>query len=374
MIWAAKSKINEYNINELKEILRIIKTQKTKKVNVNFPHLQITQSAFSEETENDLMFYTKWIETLNTSQETKTLVKMILMSILEEISYTRKDGQYLRWDYRSEKIKQRNKKREEQNKSPIKPFDKGVILSIKEAFIKALRVAIDDIQLLKNTMSIRDTSYQKLIQGSVLELLPKMEENQFSGVISSPPYCNRYDYTRTYALELTYLGISETEIRQLRQSQLSCTVENKSKLDILEELYYSLSKSERFVYGKNIITHNKVFQEINKALEIRLDRGEINNKGVLRMVKNYLIELTFVILEMYRTCQSGAYVILVNDLVKYSGEIIPIDTFFTQVAEEIGFSPVTIYILPQRKGNSSQQMGRFGRTALRKSITVWQKP
>jgi DNA modification methylase len=92
------------------------------------------------------------------------------------------------------------------------------------------------------------------------------------------------------------------------------------------------------------------------------------------MVKNYLIELTFVILEMYRTCQSGAYVILVNDLVKYSGEIIPIDTFFTEVAEEIGFSPITIYILPQRKGNSSQQMGKFGRIALRKSITVWQKP
>jgi site-specific DNA-methyltransferase (cytosine-N4-specific) len=31
-------------------------------------------------------------------------------------------------------------------------------------------------------------------------------------------------------------------------------------------------------------------------------------------------------------------------------------------------------VLPQRKGNSSQQMGRYGRAALRKSITIWQKP
>jgi DNA modification methylase len=126
---------------------------------------------------------------------------------------------------------------------------------------------------------LRNTSYQKLIQGNVLELLPTMEDNKFSGVISSPPYCNRYDYTRTYALELTYLGIGETEIRQLRQSQLSCTVENKSKLEKLEELYNSLGKYERFLSGKNIISNNQVFQEINKALEMRLERGEINNKG-----------------------------------------------------------------------------------------------
>jgi hypothetical protein len=33
-----------------------------------------------------------------------------------------------------------------------------------------------------------------------------------------------------------------------------------------------------------------------------------------------------------------------------------------------------LFVLPQRKGNSSQQMGRFGRQALRKSITIWQKP
>jgi DNA modification methylase len=374
LIWQVKSKINQYNIKDLEKVLKLIETQKTEKVNLNFPHLQITQSAFSEETENDLMFYTQWIKTLDISPESQTLLKMILMSILEEISYTRKDGQYLRWDYRSDKIRQRNQKRLEQKKIPIKPFDKGVIFSVKEAFSKALNRAIHDIKSINTKKIFTYTSYQKLIQGNVLELLPTMENNKFSGVISSPPYCNRYDYTRTYALELTYLGIGETEIRQLRQSQLSCTVENKSKLDSLEKLYKSLGKYEIFLECKKIISNNQVFEEINKALETRLERGEVNNKGVLTMVKNYLIELTFVILEMYRTCQSEAYVILVNDLVKYSGEIIPIDTFFTEVAEQIGFCPIAIYILPQRKGNSSQQMGKFGRTALRKSITVWQKP
>ena len=42
-----------------------------------------------------------------------------------------------------------------------------------------------------------------------------------------------------------------------------------------------------------------------------------------------------------------------------------------------GFSPRLVDTLldqPQRKGNSSQQMGKYGRVALRESITFWRKP
>ena len=85
-------------------------------------------------------------------------------------------------------------------------------------------------------------------------------------------------------------------------------------------------------------------------------------------------ELTFVFAELQRVCRSGAYVAFVNDNVRYAGEIIPVDTLTTNLAEQVGFEPVKIYVLPQRKGNSSQQMGRYGRAALRKSITVWRKP
>ncbi|WP_172957564.1 modification methylase, partial [Aphanothece sacrum] len=373
LIWQAKSKIAQYNLQELEKIIKLIEINIPQQVDLTFPHLKITQFAFSQEIENDLMFYYQWIENLDISQETRILLKMILMSILEEVSYTRKDGQYLRWDYRSEKIQQRNQTRLIQNKKNIKIFNKGDIPSVKESLVKSLNIVFDDIKFSKMSNLMDDKSKQDFIQGSVLDLLPTIEDEKFSGVISSPPYCNRYDYTRTYGLELAYLGINEQEIRQLRQNQLSCTVENRSKLESLEKLYTSLGQHHRFLYCQKILNESKAFQEINNALEKRWERGEVNNKGIVLMVKDYLIELTFVILEMYRTCKKGTYVILVNDLVKYSGEIIPIDTFFTEIAEKIGFSPITIYILPQRKGNSSQQMGKFGRTALRKSITVWQK-
>lgn len=58
--------------------------------------------------------------------------------------------------------------------------------------------------------------------------MPALPGNSYDAVVTSPPYCNRYDYTRTYALELALLGIGEDEISKLRQEMLSCTVENRA--------------------------------------------------------------------------------------------------------------------------------------------------
>jgi DNA modification methylase len=56
-----------------------------------------------------------------------------------------------------------------------------------------------------------------------------MSKESFDAIITSPPYCNRYDYTRTYALELALLNIDEKSLVKLRQAMLSCTVENREK-------------------------------------------------------------------------------------------------------------------------------------------------
>ena len=56
------------------------------------------------------------------------------LSILEDVSYTRKDGQYLRWDHRSSR----------QSKSA---FDKGTIYEFKSAILNKLRLMLDDLRL-----------------------------------------------------------------------------------------------------------------------------------------------------------------------------------------------------------------------------------
>ncbi len=371
LAWEAKSRAFDYDVDELRAIRRLVEETTPPATDVAFPHLTITQSAFPEQTERELMAYTRWIETLDVSEDARILCRLILTSILERVSYTRQDGQYLRWDSRAKKIREHNERRIAQGKKPTRGINKGRLPAVREAFLETLNKIIIDVPELQREPPPPST--QRLLIGSTLYVLPGLAANQFDGVITSPPYANRYDYTRTYALELAYLGVGE-DIFGLRQHQLSCTVENKSKLDELAEHYRAIGAYDRYVRVLDVVQSNEALTESRAALQARNKRGEINNRGVLTMIDQYFTELAFVFAELLRTCRRGARVAFVNDNVRYAGEIIPVDLLSTNLAEQIGFEPVKVYVLPQRKGNSSQQMGRYGRAALRKSITIWRKP
>lgn len=141
-----------------------------------------------------------------------------------------------------------------------------------------------------------------------------------------------------------------------------------------QQCYYSLNLSDRYDKILDIAKNNSVLNEILQALKNRNANGEINNKGVIRMVEGYFTELTFIFAELYRVCKTNAKIAFVNDNVRYAGEVIPVDYLTTMIAEQIGFIPVKIYALKQKKGNSSQQMKKYGKVSLRKSITIWMKP
>jgi site-specific DNA-methyltransferase (cytosine-N4-specific) len=371
LAWEAKARAFDYDLDELHKIRDLVETTAPPPSDRQFPHIRITQTAFPEKIECDLLAYTDWFETLDVREDTKLLCRFILLSLLEDVSYTRKDGQYLRWDGRAEKIRKRNEKRRAKGKRLIKGINKGKLPDVKEAFLQRLNKIIYDINDLQREPL--PPSQQRLIEGSTLYVLPDMEAEQFAGVITSPPYANRYDYTRTYALELAYLGV-EQEIFDLRQRQLSCTVENRTKLDELREFYQDIGHADRYERILDVIQHNAALAEVNAALRARHEFGEVNNRNILRMIDQYFTELTFVFAELYRTCRPGAHVAFVNDNVRYAGEVIPVDLMTTNLAEQVGFDPVKVYVLPQRKGNSSQQMAKYGRTELRKSITIWRKP
>ncbi len=370
LAWAAKSQVFDYDLEELRYVVHLLQNTTPPPTTQRFPHVTITRTAFPEQTESEIMAYKQWIETLEISDKAKALSRLALVSILEQVSYTRKDGQFLRWDRRARKMMARNEKRVAQGKKPFKGIYKGDLPGVRESLITAMRKMIADVAWLQQAPPSK--SEQRLIKGNTLYVLPEMSAEQFAAVITSPPYANRYDYTRTYALELAYLGVRE-EIFNLRQGQLSCTVENQSKLEQLAEVYRNIGKYDRYLHIAEVVQSNAALAEINAALQVRKGLGEINNVGVLTMIAQYFTELAFVFAELYRVSRKGAQVAFVNDNVRYAGEIIPVDTLTTNLAEQMGFSPVKIYILPQRKGNSSQQMGRYGRVALRKSITIWRK-
>lgn len=371
----AKSLIYEYDLSELQNMLEeIVALEVPSGYMKKTPEISITKDGYPIVTSYELAYYKEYFSHSNYSDNAKILLELCTLNSLERISYSAKDGQYLRWDWRSPKIIKASEARAEAGRKPFAvKLDKGKLPSLRQALSEELNFVIEDIKELQSDDKKEFEAKCNFVEGSVLFELPKVEDNTISAVISSPPYCNRYDYTRTYAMELAYLGISENGVKQLRQDLLSCTVENKSKTDLLKDFYESIGRLETYNQVMSLVRENNVLQEINQALKHRNENGEINNKGVLKMVDGYFTELAFLFAELYRVCKSGAYVAFVNDNVRYAGEVIPVDYLTTNLAEQIGFKPLNIYTLRQQKGNSSQQMKKYGRVALRKSITLWRK-
>ena len=247
-----------------------------------------------------------------------------------------------------------------------------IIGDSKETILQELEHVISEIDVIQKQAGPEKKARVYYQQESALKKLPVMEENSIDGVITSPPYCNRYDYTRTYALELVYLGLNEETIKEMRQNQLSCTVESRPKQSRWKHISKDRSRGT-IPEISSVIRDNAVLKEILTALNARKEHGDLNNNGVIRMVEGYFTELAFLYAELYRVCKKGAQVAFVNDNVRYGGEVIPVDFLSCLFAEQFGFHVKKVYCLQQKKGNSSQQMAKFGKVPLRKSITIWEK-
>jgi len=340
---------------------------KIKEPDKHINHILITEDAFPDVADVQLNRYLTYCSKIKDAN-VKTLLQFAAFCILEEISFTRKDGQYLRWDYRS--------KRELAGK----PFDKGRILTFEEALKPKLNQIIADLSpghpgSLFDAIqgNVHKTVPVQITQGSCLEELPKLETGFFDFTVTSPPYCNRYDYTRTYALELVYLGYDNEQVRNLRQSMLSCTVENKEKVNYLSRFYSEMGRADTFDSVMSVYNQCNAMTEVNSILEELNKLEKLNNNNIPRMVKNYFLEMCFVIYEMARVTKSRGYCVMVNDNVRYGGEEIPVDLILSEFAENFGFILDKIFVLPKGKGNSSQQMGDYGRTEVRKCVYLWQK-
>lgn len=332
-------------------------------------HIAITRGAFPDLEEKQLIGYLSYCHQAVSDDNVRAILLYAAFCILEDISYTRKDGQYLRWDMRSGRSQGK------------KPFNKGYIPLFREAITDKLRRITADLeggpvqQHLFNGVSLPETiSYEpKLHEGSCLEILPQMEASTVDFVLTSPPYANRYDYTRTYALELVYLGCGEEKVKNLRQAMLSCTVENKDKRSQLEQYYASLGLESRFHMIDKTFQQQDALQEVIDILEKYRRDGKLNNDNVVRMVRNYFYEMCFVIYELARLLKNGGVIAMVNDNVRYAGEEVPVDLILSDIAESFGLKTRHIWTLGRGKGNSSQQMGNHGRSELRKCVYVWEK-
>ena len=117
------------------ELLDAVKSGDDAPSEYEFRHVRITEAAFPEETEAAIARARHFIANASDSS-VKTLFGLACMTVLEDVSYTRKDGQYLRWDYRS-------------GRTLRSRVDKGPILTFDHALGARLFEMAQDIEPLK---------------------------------------------------------------------------------------------------------------------------------------------------------------------------------------------------------------------------------
>jgi len=258
----------------------------------------------------------------------KDIFLLLFFSILEECSFTSKDGQFLRLKY---------------NKKVADPI---------EALSKKVSQAEEDICRL-NTFLLGSVK-NKLVMpdiylGDARDLSNISFKKPPTVILTSPPYANRYDYTRTYSLELCFHFVKNfEELKKIRFGILRSHIESKIK--------------------ENEKPNHPVIEEVINALNCK----KLNNPKIPIMLTTYFIDMEKVIEEWSKILAERAKIAMVVDNVRFEGELIPVDLVLSDIAEKKGFEVKKI-IVARYKGNSSQQMKKYGKVPVRESIVIWEK-
>lgn len=253
---------------------------------------------------------------------------LLFFSILEECSFTSKDGQFLRLN--------RNKR----TSDPIHAIDRKVIQT--EEDIRKIKILFPDL-------SINSKPMPRAYLGDTRRLSNVKFKNKPTLIITSPPYANRYDYTRTYSLELCFHFVKNfEELKAIRFGILRSHIESKIQ--------------------KNEVPPHPVVKEVVEAL----NKKKLNNPRIPTMLTTYFIDMQKVIKEWWKVLAPGARVVMVVDNVRFEGELVPVDLVLSDMAEEVGMKVKEI-VVARYKGNSSQQMKKYGRIPVRESIVIWER-
>jgi hypothetical protein len=290
---------------------------------ISWPNVRIINLAFTPDVQTQILFFKEEIGKLR--PPIRDFLMLGLLSILETVSRTSKDGQFLRL------VEKR-------------------IPPVRDALRAMLSTMISDLSQQQQTLfkagkvrvsvspgDARDESWAKKYAGRV------------GAIITSPPYLNRYDYSRTYALELCLLTVkSHREMVDVRHSLLRSHVESREHV------------------GKEI-----KLPALDEVLT-QLAAKDLNNNRLPVMVRGYFEDMNLVIKNMATALKQGGRIALVVANAQFAGENLPVDLMLSELAERHGLATEDIWVT-RFKGNSSQQMAIYGRRPVRESIVFWKK-
>jgi hypothetical protein len=174
------------------------------------------------------------------------------------------------------------------------------------------------------------------------------EDARYTAVITSPPYPNRHDYTRVFGVELMFGFLDWKKLRELRYQSFHSHPE---------------ARPERLP-ADGYVESPVLTEAIGRLHGLREDRR------VLRMLGGYFVDTYLCLQEMRRVVRKGGHIALVVGNAQYHGIAVPVDDLVADIGRQAGLSDAQI-ITVRYRGNSAQQMGRFGRKPSRESVVVF---
>lgn len=172
----------------------------------------------------------------------------------------------------------------------------------------------------------------------------------YDGVITSPPYPNRHDYTRVFGIELLFAFLNTDQLRSLRRQ----TVESHPEARPIRRESPGYDAPEL------------LSATLNRMRDIEVD------PRVLRMLEGYFRDMYLFLLEVQRICRKGGRIALVVGNAQYAGIRVLVDEIIASIGESVGLRCEGLSVVRLR-GNSAQQMAKFGRQPSRESIITFQR-
>lgn len=176
-------------------------------------------------------------------------------------------------------------------------------------------------------------------------------DNTYTAVITSPPYPNRHDYTRVFGVELMFGFLNWEQTKGLRYQSFHSHPEAHPDRPGSDDY-----KQPRYL--KRAITKMKT-----NGVDAR----------VTEMLSGYFLDMYLSLREVTRVCRRGARIAFVVGNAQYSGVPVMVDELSADVGEQAGLKCEKL-VVARYRGNSAQQMGRFGRRLSRESVVVFTRP
>ena len=335
--WVTKLKVYPWKVEQIRSLVKMAEEARPlPRDPEDLTFLSYLSKAYAPKVLAQLVGINRWINGLDVNIHDKYFLQFALISILEEVSQIRKHGSHYRYMLKTE-----NAGLQKLNTQMISP-DQDVMLLYRQR-LRQMLVDVESCGVLAH-----DPRCQ-VICGDVRNI--PISSSSIDAVITSPPYLNRNVYLAQQKAEMSFLHMVESyeEYRSLVRRTFRSHVEAKFDLQVSSK-----------------------FPEVRKILDA-MSLTKNNNPKIPHMIAGYFEDMDAALSELSRVMKPGATAAFVVGNSRWGGVVVPVDHILLMIAERHNFQPMKV-LVTREKGNSPQQMRKYGRIPVRESVVMFRKP